>query len=126
VIELRADRRRDAPSKLAVIANGDRAAADVHVRHANGDWQPSEPGEIGDFASLLALRVDLPAGLAPKLKVWAHAISPDGSDEPLPVRVTVRDDRGAEDLELGPDGDAMVRLEPVPCQVEITLTQSSA
>jgi hypothetical protein len=121
VIELRADHRRDAPSTLAVTANGVRANAEVQLRYADGEWRSAEPGQLGDVASLRAVRVDLCAGLAPELKVWAHAISPDGTDEPLPVRVTVRDDKGSQDVEPDRSGDVRLRLEPSPCQVEITL-----
>jgi amino acid permease len=125
VIELRADGRRDAPSILSVVANGDQAAAEVQLRHANGDWQPGAPGEIRDAASLRAVRVDLPAGLAPELKVWAHAISVDGTDEPLPARVTARGDGDEVDLEIGPSGDARRFLGKAPCQVEIRLAESA-
>jgi amino acid permease len=125
IIELRADRRRDASSLLAVTANGEPSKAEVHRRDAGGEWQPGAVGELFDIASLRALRIDLPAGVAPELRVWAHAITPDGTDEALPTRVTVRDSSRANDLE--PDGSGAVTLRPGPgpCQVDITLTASS-
>ena len=115
-------RPRRWPSSRAGIAR--RPTCTCGVRTATGSPAPSV--RIRDFASLLGLRVDLPAGLAPELRVWAHAISPDGTDEPLPAHVTVRDDRGTGDVELGADGTVTLRLEAAPCQVEMTLTRSSA
>jgi hypothetical protein len=121
VIELRADRRRDASSLLAVTANGEPSRAEVQRRDAGGDWQPGEGGELSDMDSLRALRIDLPADVAPELRVWAHAITPDGTDEALPTRVVVRDGSGAKDLEPGGSGAVTLRLGSGPCQVEITL-----
>jgi amino acid permease len=125
IIELRADHRRGASSLLAVTANGEPSKAEVHRRDAGGEWQPSALGELFDIASLRALRIDLPAGVAPELRVWAHAITPEGTDEALPTRMTVRD--GSWTNELEPDGSGAVTLrpDPGPCQVEITLTASS-
>jgi hypothetical protein len=124
IIELRADHRRDASSLLAVTANGEPSKAEAQRLDAGGDWQLSEVGELSDLASLRALRIDLPAGVAPELRVWAHTITPDGTDEALPTRVTVRDGRGANDLERAGSGAVALRLDSGPCQVEITLTPS--
>jgi amino acid permease len=124
IIELRADYRRDASSLLAVTACGDPSKAEVHWRDASGDWQQGEVGELSDFASLRALRIDLPAGVAPELRVWAHTITPAGTDEALPARVTVRDSNGAMDLEPSGSGAVVFRPDSGPCQVEITLTAS--
>jgi amino acid permease len=123
VIELRADHRHDAPSLLAVTARGVPSNAGVQRQDAGGDWQPGTVGELTDIASLRALLIDLPA-VAPELRVWAHAISPDGTDEALPARVSVRDGEGAKDLEPGGGGAVTLRPGPGPWQVEITLTGS--
>jgi hypothetical protein len=122
VIELRADQRRDVSSLLAVTANGEPSAAEVERRDAGGDWQPVEVGELSDLASLRALRIDLPAGVAPELRVWTHRITPDGTDEALPTRVTVRDGSGVKDLELDGGGAVTLRPSSGPWQVEIALT----
>jgi hypothetical protein len=125
VVELHADHRHDAPSVVALTANGDRASGDVQLRRADGDWQPGSLGEVQDFASLRALRIDLPGGLASEVKVWAHATSRDGTDEPLAVRVTARGARGSNALELGPGADLKLRLVDGPCQLEIVLVEAA-
>jgi amino acid permease len=124
VIELRADHRRDASSLLAVTAHGDPSAAEVQRRDEGGDWRPGGIGDLSDIDTLRALRIDLPVGVAPELRVWAHAITPDGTDEALPTHVTVRDGSGATDLQPGSSGSVTLRLGSGPCQVEITLTAS--
>jgi hypothetical protein len=93
----------------------------MHLRYADREWQPGSLGDIRDIASLRELRVDLPAGLASELKVWAHSITPDGTDDGLPVHVVVRHaDRTQQSL--GPGVDPVMRLGRSPERVEITLS----
>jgi amino acid permease len=124
VIELRADRRPEAPWLLSLTSGGAPATAEVHRRDASGDWRRGELGELSDVGSLRGLRIDLPAGLAPELRVWAHAITAEGTDEALPTRVTVRGGGATQDLE--PDATGMVTLRPGagPGEVEISLGAS--
>jgi hypothetical protein len=109
VVELRQDRRLDGRSLLAITAGGQPAAADVRLRSADGERQfQSAGGELPEFATLRSVTVDLPAGRARELKVWAHTISPEGMSEGTPVLLAVHDGDERRDVDLGRSGGQIV------------------
>lgn len=124
VVELRQDHRRDRPSLLAITAGGHPAAAEVHLRDGDGDRTiQSPPGELPELATLQSLRIDLPAGPARELKVWAHTISPDGASEDLPVALAIHDGDQTRDVDLGGEtgGQIVVRLKHASIRLEFAL-----
>ena len=126
VVELREDRRRDGRSQLAVTAGGKPAAAEIHLRAVDGDRTThGADAELPQLARLHTLGVDLPAGRARELKVWAHAISPEGLSERLPVRVTVDDGDETRDLDLDRSGgQIVVPMTPRPVRLEFSFPAS--
>jgi len=126
VVELREDRRRDGRSLLSVTAGGQPAAAEIHVRAIDGDRTThGADAELPQLARLDRLGVDLPAGSARELKVWAHVISPEGISERLPVRVTVNDGAGPRHLDLdGSGGQIVMPMPPGPVRLEFSFPAS--
>jgi hypothetical protein len=126
VVELHEDRRRDGRSLLAVTAGGQPAAAEILVRALDGDRTThGADAELPQLARLHTLGVDLPAGRARELKVWAHAISPEGLSERLPVRVTLDDGDGVRDLDLDRSGGQIVLpMTPRPVRLEFSFPAS--
>ena len=109
VVELREDRRRAGRSLLAIMADGQPAAADVQVGDAQGERRiQGSTGDLPDFATLRSVDIDMPAGGARELKVWAHSISPEGISESLPVHVAVHDGDEKRDVDLGESGGQVV------------------
>lgn len=126
VVELREDRRRDGRSLVAVTADGQPAAADVHLRTADGGRDSQSAAvDLPDFPTLRSIGIALPAGRAKELKVWAHTISPEGISEILPVAVAVLDGDEHRDVDLGRSGgQAVLRLKHAWCRLEFTLAAS--
>jgi hypothetical protein len=122
VVELRDDRRRDGRPLLAAVAAGEPAAGTVRLSDADGEQQ-LEGGVtvLPDVAALRAIQLSLLVGRARELKVWAHAISAEGSSEALPVVVVVDDGTERHEADLGqPDGQALLPMAHDRCTVEMT------
>jgi hypothetical protein len=127
VVELRDDQRRDGVPQLTVVAAGIRATADVRVTDATGVQRATEPGApLPDLGGIATVEVDLPAGRARELKVWAHGISPEGRAERLPAQASLRDGDGLRESELGAsDGQAVLPLRHEPGQLDLRLLPES-
>lgn len=109
VVELRQDRTRSGRSLLAVTAGGEPAVAEVQLEGADGERRTQRSTDaLPDFANLRSVHVDLPAGQATQLKVWAHTITPEGLSEPLPVVLAVRNGDEKRDLHLDTYGGQVV------------------
>lgn len=126
VVELREDRRTDGRSLVAVTAGGQPAAADVQLGGADGERRSqSATDDLPDFGTLRSVAIDMPAGRARELKVWAHTISPEGTSDGLPVVVAVHDGDERRDVDLGKlGGQAVLRLRHARCRLEFTLPAS--
>ena len=70
------------------------------------DSERRAPGaiELPEGPGVGAIEVDLPPSSARELKLWAHAITPEGFSARLPMRITV------EEQELAIDGEAVVPI----------------
>lgn len=92
VVELREDRREGATSLLAVTSAGRPLTAAVRVARVGAE-ESVDAALVGvrDVSTLRAVAVRLPPGEFRELKVWTHRVSFDGTSEPLPIRVEVRD-----------------------------------
>jgi amino acid permease len=109
VVELREDRRRAGRSLLAIIADGQPAAADVRLGDAVSERRiQGSTADLPEFATLRSVGIDVPVGRARELKVWAHSISPEGISESLPLRVAVHDGDEKRDVDLGESGGQVV------------------
>jgi amino acid permease len=126
VLELREDRRRDRESRVNLTAAGEAVTAPVGLTDANGTRSDTVTGAaVPELGTMRSIDVQLPAGVARELKIWAHAISPDGISDPLPSVAVVHagDDRVEADL-AGSGGQAVFQLEHDPGSVELVLSRS--
>ena len=109
VVEFRQDHRRGRESLVAAVAGGEPAIAEMRVTDAGGERTGSGPIlALPDAGALGPIRVELPSAGATQLKVWAHAISPEGLSETLPVLATIRDGDATRELDIGRSGGQMV------------------
>ncbi len=92
VVELRDDRRRDGRPLLAAIAGGEPAVGQVRLTDPTAASGRSTVGSPSSriWRTLEAIQLHLLVGRSRQLKVWAHAISPEGASEVLPVVVDRR------------------------------------
>jgi len=128
VVELRVERSAGERATFSVVASGRPVPADVCLQYDGGAQQSTAAsGEVRAFASLQSLTFQLPATAARELKVWAHAISPDGSSEMLPVCLDVQAGAQAHRIDLRScGGQAIVPLTGTPGAVQVTLSRSEA
>lgn len=88
VVELRRDLRTATGAMVSVMSDG--LPIDAEVRLA-GESDRRAPGAVAVADGAASIEVDLPNGSARELKLWAHAITPEGTSERLPMRATVGD-----------------------------------
>lgn len=125
VVELRRDLRDTGRSLVAVTSGGLPMHAEIHLRDADGGRQEKlVTTELSDLATLGSIEIDLPAGRATELKLWAHIITPEGLSERLAARVTVGDGTGEREFELGrSDGGVVVACDRGPWRVRIMVPE---
>jgi hypothetical protein len=91
VLELRAD-GEDRPLSFALVAGGRPATAEIRLQGRDGERRlRAASGELPTLSACRSLTVDLPPGLAPELKVWAHRRGPVGDAEGLAAILEVDD-----------------------------------
>ena len=108
VVELREDRRRGEHSQLAILIDGRPSVAGIRLTDAGGTSRPGAAGEPVALDEVRSIGVDLAVERARRLKVWAHAISPEGTAEALPVLLTVHDGDWAREVDLRTSGGQVV------------------
>ena len=123
VVELRDDVRAGGRAALAITVNGRPAAARVGLGYP-GHEQTFEAAvcEVATFSSLRHVALQLPAGPARELKVWAHQITLDGESRPVPALLDVSCGQETRRLDLSArGGEALVPLTSAACRLRITL-----
>jgi hypothetical protein len=109
VVGVRRDRRRSGESFAAVVVGGKPADAEMRLTDADGERTVSGSTlAFRDGGVLGPVGIQLRSAGATQLKVWAHAISPEGLSESLPVLATIRDGDGTDELDLGRAGGQVV------------------
>ncbi len=128
VVELRDDRRRYGRSRVSVTAGGQPARATVHLRTADDEPTVADAtGDLPDVTTLREIAIQLPAGRARELKIWAHTITPDGGSESLQARATVHDGDEARQLDLGqPEPSIVLRIRHESCRMDLSFPAASA
>jgi amino acid permease len=122
VVELRDDRRVDAPSLLSLVDGGEMVTAELTLKSNN------EREEVGtanialkNFSRLKSLSIRLPRSTSRELKVWVHQLTPEGEIGNLPATTVLTTDMQQE-LELSASHDqAIVPLDAEPGELEIKL-----
>jgi amino acid permease len=128
VVELRDDRRPAGRPHLTITVAAQPAAAEVRLGYPDGEQQVARSeGPLPAIAVLRCIGVQLPAGPARELKVWAHIITSQGISEGLPALLTVYDGDERQDVDLGRcSGQIVLRLKRESCRLEITFPASSS
>jgi hypothetical protein len=124
VIELRVQRSDvDERATFAVIADGKPVETAVRLDYADGEQSlRGTEVEIGPFKKLRKLSVEVPAGAWRELKLWVHAVSPEGFSRPLPAAVLLKRDERVEEVRLDPrDGQALLPFGIQDLELEISL-----
>ena len=113
----------DERATFAVIAGGKPVETAIRLGYADGEQSlRGTEVEIGSFRKLSKLSVEVPAGPWRELKLWVHAVSPEGYSRPLPATVLLKRDEQVEDVRLDPrDGQALLPFGIQRLELEITL-----
>jgi hypothetical protein len=122
VVELRVDRSAGGRATYSIISSGRPAPADVWLKYNDGEQHSvAASGKASAFRSLRSATFQLSATPARELKVWAHAITPEGISESLPMLLTVYDGDERREFDLGRSGGQKVlRLAQKSYRLEIT------
>ena len=84
---------------LSIITDGRPIAAAVDIEETTGRRRETASELVINAPNRLrSLTVDLPRDVAPELRLWVHAIGPDGTSSTLPADVRVLD--GGEEVGL--------------------------
>jgi hypothetical protein len=90
------------------------------VQALDGAWTAQEAdAPLPELTTVRTLAIGVSQERSRELKVWAHSILPEGLSGPLPVRMRVEGDAGAQALDLDrsggqvvvPIGDGPIRVE---------------
>lgn len=121
VVELRADTQPIDSVSFAIVANGRPLAAEVRLEYADRERRLAAPGgEVPAFPSLRLATFDLPATAVRELKVWAHALLPDGGSEALPLGLEVRSGGRVHQVDLQRlAGQTLMPVDGAACRVRI-------
>ncbi len=123
VVELRRDLRGDKRSLVAVTAGGRPLAAEIHLGGA-GDGRTVQRAatDLPDLVTVGPIRIDLPAGPARELKLWAHTITPEGASERLLANAKIAGVSGERTIELAEaDSGVVVPFDGEACRLRIVL-----
>jgi len=126
VVELRQDARELGPSVLNIASAGQPLVARIRLgRKGLEDELQTATATIPDLSALRYAVLELPAGPAREVKVWAHRITPEGTSEALPAVVEIRcgEDTRRFDLKLS-NGQALVAVSQEECVVRITFPEA--
>lgn len=127
IVELKEDTRlRDkGRAVFTITANGQPAVAEVQMNYAAREEKRHEAaGEVPAFGDLQSVTFHLPPTQARELKVWAHAVTPDGASESLPVIAEIRcgDETKRFDLKLS-GGQVVVPITGDACRLQIAFAE---
>ena len=127
VVELRVDRNAGGRATFSIILSGRPAPAEVWLKYDDGEQHiAAANGEVPAFPWLRSATFQLPATPARELKVWAHAITPEGASASLPACLTMYDGEERREVDLGRSGGQVVlRLNHEPCRLEVAFPASS-
>jgi len=126
VVELRQDAREGGASVLNIASAGQPLAARIRLGGKGlEDELRTATTAIPDLSALCYAVLELPAGPAREVKVWAHRITPEGASEALPVVVEIRcgADTRRFDLKLS-NGQAVVPVSQEECVVRMTFPEA--
>ncbi len=108
VVELRREPGQPDRAILAVTVAGHRFETDITII---GPWgtrrERAAAVTIADPRGLRTATIALPAEPTPELRVWAHAVTPEGDSTAIPARITVGEGDGARRFDV-PPGDGQV------------------
>ena len=124
VVELRVQvSDMDERATLAVIADGKPVETGIRLEYVDGEQTlRGAEFEIGSFKKLRKLWVQFPAGPSRELKLWVHAVSPEGYSSALPATLRLRRDEQAEEVRVDPrDGQALLPIVAQNHELEIIL-----
>ena len=126
VIELRQDDRASAGSVLNMTSGGQPLVARVRLaRKGLEENLRVATVAIPDLSALRYAVLELPAGPAREVKVWAHRVTPEGASEALAIIADVRcgEDTRRFDLKLS-NGQAVVPVSHHDCVVRMTFPEA--
>jgi hypothetical protein len=127
IVELKEDTWRQDKGRavFTITANGQPAVAEVQMNYAAREEKRHEAaGEVPAFGDLQSVTFHLPPTQARELKVWAHAVTPDGASESLPVIAEIRcgDETKRFDLKLS-GGQVVVPITGDACRLQIAFAE---
>jgi hypothetical protein len=122
VVEVRVNQNAGGRAAFSILSSGRPAPADVWLNYDDDERHiAAASGEVRSFLSLRSATFQLPATPARELKVWAHAITPEGVSESLPVLLTMYDGDERREFDLGRSGgQTVIRLAQESRRLEMT------
>ncbi|MFQ5794628.1 MAG: helix-turn-helix domain-containing protein [Candidatus Bipolaricaulia bacterium] len=129
VVELREELSEDGEGQavFSITADGQPTATQVRLGYPDGEQQyRTAIGEVPEFASLRYAAFHLPEDQAHELKVWVHAVTPEGESEGLPALLDLHcgNETTRFDLRLS-GGQVVLPATNKACQLEITFSELS-
>jgi hypothetical protein len=96
---------------LSVVSNGRTVEATVDVDETTGRRREIASELVVNAPNRLrTLTVDLPPGVAPELRLWVHAIAPDGTSTSTPADIRIRDGGDEVGVPIGERIPPTIRL----------------
>src|SRR5262249_43433190 len=128
VVELRQDAREGGASVLNIASAGQPLVARIRLGHKGleDEWRTATVS-ISELSALRYAVLELPAGPAREVKVWAHRVTPEGASEALPalVEICCGEDTRRFDLKLS-NGQAVVAVSQEGCVVRMTFPEADS
>lgn len=126
VLEFRLDTEQPEAASFNLVANGQPMVSQVELQYANQTKTlHAAQGAVPDYRALKTAHFNLEPAPVQELKIWAHAITPEGDSEPLPLTVKI-DGRGEPIQFRAGQESAIISIAAKPVQVHLEIHPSKA
>ena len=131
VVEYRVDVGPPDRGVLTVVSNGRIVPATVDIEETTGRRRETVQELVINAPNRLrSLTVELPRGVAPELRLWVHAIGPDGTSASTPADIRIRDGTDEVGVPIGEGSHPTIRLrggdEPAQLTISVAPGQASS
>jgi len=128
VVEYRVETGPPDQGILSVVSDGRRVEAGVDLDESTGRRQLAGAEILVNAPNRLrSMTVDLPDDVAPEVRLWVHAITPEGTSAAAPADIRIHAGSEEQDVHLAGHGARTVVIGPgQPTRLTISLHPESA